>query len=207
MKSGATTIWERWDAIRRRRLDVRPGDELLQPLCLWRRLPVAVRRRRRLPAGSETSRASSTSSSSRRSSRRSRPLPPITTPLPAASRPAGRSTATRSTYAVTVPEGASGTLVLDAPTTPMSPSTARRCPQPAQRESAQPARARRPHGHVPDQQPDGAELARNATGRRRRPSGHKGGTTMTLRDDRRRSSRCHGADARAWRPAGRRGRR
>ena len=50
VKRGATTIWERWDAIQADGTIFDARHELLQPLCLWRGLPVAVRGRRGLPA-------------------------------------------------------------------------------------------------------------------------------------------------------------
>ena len=112
VERGATTIWERWDAIRRRRHDLRSRHELLQPLCLRRGLPVAVRGRRGLPARSRRSRASSASSSSRRSCRGSASRGRATTRPPAGSRRAGRSTDGAVDYTVRVPEGAEGLLVL-----------------------------------------------------------------------------------------------
>ena len=115
VKSGATTIWERWDAIQRRRHDLRPADELLQPLCLWRGLPVAVRERGGLPPRPGRARASSTSSSSRPSSRRCRRCRRATTPRPAASRPAGRVDGDRVDLSTSsCPTAPSGTLVLVA---------------------------------------------------------------------------------------------
>ncbi len=74
-----------------------------------------------------------------------------TTRAPAASRPAGRSRATRSTYDIAVPEGASGTLVLspdykDIVVDGMQLAWA------GGEQSAQPARARTSQRDVPDQQ-------------------------------------------------------
>ena len=151
VKNGATTIWERWDAIRADGTIFDPemnsyNHYAYGAVCQWLFEAVAGFRpdpeRAGLPA--HHLRADDHSRHCRRSRR-------TTTPPPAASRPAGRVDGDKVTYHIVVPDGASGTLVLDRATRTPS-STARRSPRPAATEVAQPARARDAQRDVPDQQ-------------------------------------------------------
>ena len=93
-------------------LDLQPADELLQSLRLWRGVPVAVRSRRRLPprpgdAGLQAHHLRADDHSGALTGGGGSRLRGGTR-----SRRDGQSRATRSTYDIVVPEGASGTLVL-----------------------------------------------------------------------------------------------
>ena len=143
--------------IKRRRLDLRAADELLQPLCLWRRLPVAVRGRRRLPARPRRSRLQAHHLRADGHSAAVARRPASTIRRPAASRPAGRVDGDTVTYDVAVPERAQRHAGARRPYKDIAVDGAPLAAAGGRRESAQPARARRPPGDVPDQQAE-AEL-------------------------------------------------
>ena len=151
--SGATTIWERWDAIRADGTIYDPDDELLQPLCLRRGLPVAVRERRGLPARPGACRASAASSSSRRSCRRSAPV--AASHDSAAGRiEAGWTVDGRRGRPTTSPcRRARAACWCFGPATPTPSSTASRSPARGADGKARSLLAPGPHtGDVPDQQ-------------------------------------------------------